>query len=59
LPELMNMAMEREIQFIACEASMEILGLKREELIDYQHLRVACVKAYLEAANGAQINLFI
>jgi len=59
LPDLMKMAMECEIRFIACEASMEILGLKREELIDYQHLQVACVKAYLEAANGARINLFI
>lgn len=59
LPDLMKMAREREIQFIACQASMDILGIKREELIDYQHLRVACVKTYLEVANGARINLFI
>ncbi|MGI5853574.1 MAG: DsrE/DsrF/DrsH-like family protein [Bacillota bacterium] len=59
LPDLMQMAMERSIQFIACEASMQILGIKREELLDYQHLQVGCVKTYLAAANGARLNLFI
>jgi peroxiredoxin family protein len=38
---------------------MQILGIKREELLDYQHLQVGCVKTYLAAANGARLNLFI
>lgn len=59
LPQLMGMAMERGVKFIACEASLKIIGIRPEELIEYEHLRVAGADAYLEAARGAEVNLFI
>lgn len=59
LPQLMQMAMDRKIEFIACEASLKIIGIEPEELIDYERLRVGGVDAFLETARGAAVNLFI
>src|SRR5690606_30563202 len=39
LADLMALAMERGVNFIACEASLKILGLRTEELIAYERLR--------------------
>lgn len=59
LPQLMNLAMERHVEFIACEASMQIMGIKPEELIEYEHLRVGGVDAFLESAKKSAVNLFV
>lgn len=57
--DLLKMAMEREITFIACDASLKILGLTKEELISYDRLHVAGVESFLESARQAKIQLFI
>lgn len=59
LQELISMAMERKVKFIACQASMKILGLTRKELLDYQHLAEGTADDFLQKAEGSQINLFI
>lgn len=57
--QLMDLAMERGVEFIACEASLKILGITREELIDYPLLRIGGADAYLALAKDANVNLFI
>ena len=56
---LLKMAMERKVNFIACEASLKILGIPREELIDYEHLSVGGVDAFIKSARNSKIQLFI
>lgn len=57
LPELIELAQEQGVKMVACTMTMDLLGLKQEELID--GLEYAGVAAYLgDAANG-KVNLFI
>lgn len=57
LPELVELAQEQGVKLVACTMTMDLLGLKQEELID--GLEYAGVAAYLgDAANG-KVNLFI
>lgn len=57
--DLFEMAQEREIRFVACEASLKLLGIQTEELIPYSHLEVAGVDAFLASAAASRISLFI
>ena len=41
----------------ACQMSMELMGVDREELID--GIEVGGVASYLEAAGTAGVNLFV
>ena len=59
LEELMALAMEREVNFIACEASLKILGLRPEELITYEHLQTGDAEDFLTAAENSRLHLFI
>jgi peroxiredoxin family protein len=55
--ELMATAKEQGIKMIACTMSMDVMGLKPEELID--GLEYAGVATYLGEADEANVNLFI
>ena len=57
--DLLKMAMERQVRFIACEASLKLLGVKKEELLDYEHLEVAGVDTFLQTALESEIVMFI
>lgn len=57
--DLFEMAQEREIRFVACEASLKLLGIQPEELIPYSHLEVAGVDTFLANAAASRISLFI
>ncbi|MDA5110910.1 DsrE/DsrF/DrsH-like family protein [Brevibacillus thermoruber] len=57
LAELMQMAKELDVEMIACTMSMDVMGIKEEELID--GLKFAGVATYLGEADQANINLFI
>jgi len=57
--DLFQMAQERNVQFIACEASLKLLGIQPEELIEYHNLEIAGVDKFLENATQSQISLFI
>lgn len=57
--DLFKMAMERKIHFIACEASLKLLGIKPEELIEYEHLEIAGVDQFLHNAKDSKISMFI
>ena len=57
--QLLQMAMERHVHFIACQGTLEMLGITEGELIDYADLTTGDVKTFLEIAKDAQIQLFI
>ena len=57
LQELIDQAREQGIKMIACTMSMDVMGLRREELID--GLEYAGVASYLGEADESGVNLFI
>ena len=57
IEELMVTAREQGIKMIACTMSMDVMGIKREELLD--GLEYAGVATYLAEADEANVNLFI
>ncbi|WP_028775782.1 DsrE/DsrF/DrsH-like family protein [Shimazuella kribbensis] len=57
LQELIELAQELDIKMVACTMSMDVLGIKKEELID--GLEYAGVASYLADAQESKINLFV
>jgi peroxiredoxin family protein len=57
--DLFRMAQERKVRFIACEASLKLLGIGRAELIDYDRLEIAGVDSFLSNACQAKVSMFI
>lgn len=57
LTELIESAREQGIRMIACTMSMDVMGIRKEELID--GLEFAGVATYLAEADEANVNLFI
>ncbi len=57
LEELISQAKENNVRFVACTMSMDVMGIKREELID--GVEFGGVAAYLQKADEAAYNLFI
>ena len=57
LEELMQSAMANGVKMIACTMSMDVMGIKEEELID--GVELAGVATYLGDAELSNVNLFI
>ena len=57
LEELMQSAMQSGVKMIACTMSMDVMGIKEEELID--GVELAGVATYLGDAELSNVNLFI
>ena len=57
LSELMESAQKSNVRFVACSMSMDIMGIKKDELID--GVEIGGVASYLEKADAAGYNLFI
>lgn len=57
LESLRTQALENRVEFIACQMSMDVMGVKREELLD--EVTVGGVATYMERAENANVNLFI
>ena len=57
LESLRQQATENGVEFIACQMSMDVMGVKREELLD--EVTIGGVATYMERADNANINLYI
>ena len=57
LEALRQQAIDNGVEFIACQMSMDVMGIKREELLD--HVSIGGVATYMERAERANVNLFI
>jgi peroxiredoxin family protein len=57
LPSLINMSREFGIRIVACQMSMDVMGIKKEDLID--DLEFGGVAAFLGDSYGSNTTLFI
>lgn len=57
LPELIAAAQKSGVRLVACTMTMDLMGIKREELIG--GVEEGGVAAYLDRAGSANVNLFI
>lgn len=57
LEHMIQSALESGVEFIACQMSMDVMGVKAEELID--NVQIGGVATYLERTQSAGLNLFI
>jgi peroxiredoxin family protein len=57
LQQLLDAAIEQGVKLVACTMTMDLLGFKKEELLD--NIEYAGVAAYLGEADEANVNLFI
>ena len=57
LESLREQALEQGVEFIACQMSMDVMGVKKEELLD--DVTIGGVATYMERADKANVNLFI
>ncbi|TJX65219.1 pyridine nucleotide-disulfide oxidoreductase [Soehngenia saccharolytica] len=55
--ELMELAINSGIRIIACQMSMDVMGIKKEELFD--GVEIGGVATYLNAADESNVNLFV
>lgn len=54
---LLQQALEEGVRLVACQMSMDIMGITSEELIE--GVELAGVASYLDAAESSDVNLFI
>lgn len=57
LESLRQQAIDNDVEFIACQMSMDVMGVNREELLD--NVTIGGVATYMERADQANVNLFI
>ena len=57
LESLRQQALESGVEFIACQMSMDVMGVSRAELLD--EVTIGGVATYMERADNANVNLFI
>jgi peroxiredoxin family protein len=59
LEELITIAGENNVEINICEMSMNLMGFKKEEMIDYPHMTICGVATFLSDAAESKIQLFI
>jgi peroxiredoxin family protein len=59
LEEMFVLAEELGVRIVICEMSMDLMGFKREEMIQYRHLEFGGVAKFLEEAGSSKVQLFI
>ncbi|MEY8000507.1 CoA-disulfide reductase [Clostridium sp. Mt-5] len=57
LEDLIKSALDNGIEIVACQMSMDVMGLRKEELID--GIKIGGVGYYLGEAEDSNVNLFI
>ena len=59
LEELMKTAADSGVEIVICEMSMDLMGLKMEEFIDYPNIMLGGVAKFLQEAGQSKVSLFI
>ncbi len=57
LEQLRDAAVSNGVEFIACQMSMDVMGIQREELLD--NVTIGGVATYMNRTDDANLNLFI
>ena len=59
LEQMIDLAGQLGVKVFICEMSMDLMGFKREEMIDYPGLTYCVVATFLGEAKDSKIQLFI
>ena len=59
LGQLMKVAADSGVRIYVCQMSMDLMGYKMEELIDYPNMKSAGVAKFLAEAGSSKASLFI
>jgi peroxiredoxin family protein len=59
IEEMLSTAGELGIEINICEMSMNLMGFKKDEMIDYPHMTICGVATFLTDAAESKIQLFI
>jgi peroxiredoxin family protein len=59
LDQMFKEASDLGIEITICEMSMNLMGFKKEEMIDYPNIRVAGATTFVSEANESSIQFFI
>ena len=59
LADLMRTAGKFGVQIVLCEMSMNLMGIQRQEIIDFPNITVAGAAKFLEEAGSSKVTLFI
>jgi len=59
LEDLLEIADEMEVKINVCEMSMDLMGLKKEEMIKYSNIEFCGVAKFLADADDSQTTMFI
>lgn len=59
LEELREMAIDMGVRIFICDMSMNLMGFKQEEMIDFEGREFVGVAKFLEEAGDSKIQLFI
>jgi NADPH-dependent 2,4-dienoyl-CoA reductase/sulfur reductase-like enzyme/peroxiredoxin family protein/TusA-related sulfurtransferase/rhodanese-related sulfurtransferase len=57
LEQMIQSAIEAGVRFVACQMSMDVMGVKREELMD--EVEISGVASFLQSTDESQATLFI
>ena len=57
LEQMMKDAQENGVEFVACQMSMDVMGVKKEELLDV--VQTGGVATFLEKSDESNLNLFL
>lgn len=59
LEKLIKAAADFGVEIVVCEMSMDLMGIRREEIIDYPNISIAGVANFLQEAGRSKATLFI
>ncbi|MEZ6096281.1 MAG: DsrE/DsrF/DrsH-like family protein [Pirellulaceae bacterium] len=59
LPTLIESAQALGVELHVCEMSMNLMGIRKEELIDYEHMRLCGAAEFIERTTKANTTMFI
>jgi peroxiredoxin family protein len=59
LEDLMRTAADSGVEIVICEMSMDLMGFKQEEMIDYPNVTLGGVAKFLQEAGQSKVSLFI
>ena len=47
------------VEIVICEMSLDLMGFKKEEFIDYPNISMAGVAKFLQEAGSSKVTLFV
>jgi len=59
LEDLMKAAADYGVEIVICEMSMDLMGFRVEEMIDYPNIKLGGVAKFLQEAGDSKVTLFI